>query len=558
VLDLRTRKAARDPAPRGAATDPGAPGSNGWAVAGSHTAHGGAILADDMHLALRVPNIWYRASLAWADGNAGRRVTGVTLPGVPLVVAGSNGRVAWGFTNSYGDWQDLVELEVDAADPGRYRAPGGPRPFERATEVLKVKGGPDEALEVLSTIWGPVVDRDPRGRPRALAWTAHHPEAVNMELASLETAASLEEALDAANRSGIPPQNLVCADAGGRIGWTIAGVIPRRLGFDGLLPGSWADGTRRWDGWRAPAEAPRIVDPPSGRVWTANARVVDGAALALLGDGGYALGARARQIRDDLLSRERVSERDMLAIQLDDRALFLERWRDLLLRTLSPGAVAGDARRAEARRLVEDWGGRAAAGSAGYRLVRDFRLRATALALAPFASEARAKDPRFDPGELRQAEAAAWRLVSERPAHLLNPRYPGWEALLLAALDGALADLPGGGKDLAARTWGERNTAVIRHPLSRAIPLLGGLLDMPAEPLPGDRDMPRVQAPDFGASERMAVSPGREAEGLFHMPGGQSGHPLSPWYRAGHAAWARGEPAPFLPGPRRHLLELVP
>jgi len=421
-----------------------------------------------------------------------------------------------------------------------------------------VKGGPDEALEVLSTIWGPVADRDPRGRPRALAWTAHPPEAGKMELAALETAASLEEALDAANRSGIPPQNLVCADAGGRIGWTIAGVIPRRLGFDGLLPGSWADGTRRWDGWRAPAEAPRIVDPPSGRVWTANARVVDGAALAVLGDGGYALGARARQIRDDLLSRERVSERDMLAIQLDDRALFLERWRDLLLRTLSPGAVAGDARRAEARRLVEDWGGRAAAGSAGYRLVRDFRLRATALALAPFASEARAKDPRFDPGELRQAEAAAWRLVSERPAHLLDPRYPGWEALLLAALDGALADLPGGGKDLAARTWGERNTAAIRHPLSRAIPLLGGLLDMPAEPLPGDRDMPRVQAPDFGASERMAVSPGREAEGLFHMPGGQSGHPLSPWYRAGHAAWARGEPAPFLPGPRRHLLELVP
>ena len=558
VIDLRTRKAALDPPPRDPGPERGAPGSNCWAVAGSQTAHGKAILADDMHLALRVPNIWYRASLAWSEGGAERRATGVTLPGVPLLVAGSNGRVAWGFSNSYGDWQDLVEIEVDPADPGRYRAPGGTRPFERAAEVLRVKGGPDESLEVVSTIWGPVVDRDARGRPRALEWTAHHAEAVNMELGSLETAASVEEALDAANRSGIPPQNLVCAGADGRIGWTIAGVIPRRVGFDGRLPGSWADGTRRWDGWRAPGEAPRIVDPPSGRLWTANARAVDGADLALLGDGGYALGARARQIRDDLLSREKVSERDMLEIQLDDRALFLQRWQELLLRTLSPGAVGADGRRAEARRLAEAWGARAAVGSAGYRLVREFRRRAIALALAPFASEARALEPRFDPGELRQAEGAAWRLVSERPPHLLDPRYPSWDALLLAALDEALASFPGGGKDLAARTWGERNTAAIRHPLSRAIPLLGGLLDMPAEPLPGDADMPRVQAPGFGASERMAVSPGREADGLFHMPGGQSGHPLSPWYRAGHGAWARGEPAPFLPGPRRHLLELVP
>lgn len=558
VVDLRARKAAPGPPPPGGPPPARAPGSNAWAVAGSHTAHGGAILADDMHLGLRVPNTWYRASLVWTEGGAERRVTGVMIPGGPLVVAGSNGRVAWGFTNSYGDWQDLVEIEVDPAHPDRYRVPGGTRPFERSSEVLKVRGGPGEGLEVVSTIWGPVVDGDHRGRPRAMAWTAHHPEAVNMELGSLETAGSLEEALDAAARSGIPAQNFLCAGADGRIGWTIAGVIPRRAGFDGRLPGSWADGARRWDGWRAPAETPRIVDPPSGRLWSANARAVGGAALAVLGDGGYALGARARQIRDDLLSRERVAERDMLEIQLDDRALFLARWRDLLLETLSPPARAADARRAEARRLVEAWGGRAAVGSAGYRLVRDFRRRAMALALHPFTSRARALDPRFDPGELWQAEGAAWRLVSERPPHLLDPGYRSWEALLLAALDEALASLPGGGRDLAARTWGERNTVVIRHPLSRAIPLLGGLLDIPAEPLPGDADMPRVQGPDFGASERMAVSPGREAEGLFHMPGGQSGHPLSPFYRAGHASWARGEPAPFLPGPRRHLLELAP
>src|SRR4029079_5848675 len=146
----------------------------------------------------------------------------------------------------------------------------------------------------------------------------------------------------------------------------------------------------------------------------------------------------------------------------------------------------------------------------------------------------------------------------ERPAHLLNPRYGSWQELLLAGADLAVASLREGGAEPRARTWGERNTVRIRHPLSRALPLLSGLLDMPPERLPGDSHMPRFQAPEAGASERLSVSPGREAEGLFQMPGGQSGHPLSPYYRAGHEAWARGRAAPFLPGPTVHTLTLTP
>jgi penicillin amidase len=98
----------------------------------------------------------------------------------------------------------------------------------------------------------------------------------------------------------------------------------------------------------------------------------------------------------------------------------------------------------------------------------------------------------------------------------------------------------------------------MQHPLSLAVARLSPWLDMDPEPLPGDDQMPRVQAPDFGASERMVVSPGREAEGLFTMPGGESGHPLSAYYRAGHEAWAHGEGRPFLPGPAEHTLRLVP
>ncbi|HLE61123.1 MAG TPA: penicillin acylase family protein, partial [Thermoanaerobaculaceae bacterium] len=325
-----------------------AAGSNNWAVAGTRTAHGGAMLADDMHLGLSVPNTWYRASLAWSDPEwPGRevRLTGVTLPGTPAMITGSNTRVAWGLTNTYGDFSDLVVVEVDPADPTLYFAPDGRHRFERSRETIRVKGGADESVEAVSTIWGPVVDTDHVGRPRALRWTAHESAAVNFNLLHLEGARTLDDALDTANSSGIPPQNFVCASSDGRIGWTVAGIIPRRVGFDGRVPESWRDGCRRWDGWLAAGEVPRVVDPPSGLLWTANARTVDGEALAGLGDGGYNLGARARQIRDDLLERTGVAEPDMLAIQLDDRAVFLARWRELLLATLTPQAVAADPRR---------------------------------------------------------------------------------------------------------------------------------------------------------------------------------------------------------------------
>src|SRR5690606_12522372 len=150
----------------------------------------------------------------------------------------------------------------------------------------------------------------------------HRPGGVNLGMVELETARNLEEAFAVANRSGAPGQNFVAADSTGRIGWTIFGRLPRRVGFAGRLPTSWADGTRRWDGWLPPEETPRVIDPPSGRIWTANSRVVDGDLLARLGNGGYAMGARSKQIRDDLMALDKATRDDMLKIQLDDRALF--------------------------------------------------------------------------------------------------------------------------------------------------------------------------------------------------------------------------------------------
>lgn len=539
------------------------PGSNNWAVGGRVTANDSAMVANDMHLGLRVPNTFYRLRLEF-EGDQGGHTTGVSLPGVPLVVAGSNGRVAWGFTNSYGDWTDVILLETDPEDSTRYRTPAGWRTLECVEERIPVAGETPASETVCETIWGPVLPADdPSSSPRALKWVAHEIEAVNLALIGMESAGSVDEAVEIANRIGMPAQNVVIADDRGRVAWTIAGRIPLRSGFDPSRPASWAAPDTGWVGWLAPDDYPRIIDPPGARIWTANARVVSGGDLQVMGDGGYALGARASRIKARLYQSDSLSIDDMLDIQLDDEAFFFSRWRDLALAALSEGGAQQDPGRREFSRLVQHWTPRASKESVGFRLVYEFRQRVLALVFEGLTGPVRELDADFSLDESlrygvgRQFEGPAWQLVTERPLHLLHPAFDTWGELLRAAIDATVKD-GGGNVRLAQQSWGRRNVADIRHPLSGALSILSPWLDMPAEPLDGATHMPRVQQSAFGASERFAVSPGREEAGYFHMPTGQSGHPLSPFYRAGHEAWVRGEPTPFLPGPALHRLQLQP
>lgn len=558
--DLRTMPSAwfrRAADARGPARDE-VPGSNSFAVAAQRSATGSALLAGDMHLGLRVPNIWYRVRIVIPREHPA--LDGVTLAGAPLLVAGGNGRVAWAFTNSYGDWQDLVVLETDADMPRRYRTIDGWRDFEVHRERIEVRGGPPVEIEVRETVWGPVIDEDQRGRLRALRWSAHDVEATVADLTLLETATNVDDAIAAANRIGIPPQNMLAADDSGRIGWSIAGRIPVRDGIDPLNPTSWSDG-RGWRGYLPPARYPRIVDPGAGVLWTANARTVDGDWLALVGEGNYPPGARARQIRDALIGAGELAPDDLRRIQLDDRALFLARWQRLLLQVLESdarGARSTPQARAILRELVRNWGERAAIDSAGYRMVRAFRERTHAALVTAWLAPVLAAHEGFALTRHDQLERPVWQALTERPAHLLDPRFDSWDEWLTTLVDDLIGEFeapPGG---LAARTWGERNTVRIAHPLAASLPVVGRLLRMPAQPLPGDADMPRVQGVDFGASQRMIIAPGREQAGFFHMPAGQSGHPLSPYFAAGHESWATGTPLPFLPGPAQHRLTLEP
>ncbi|GAA0721029.1 penicillin acylase family protein [Dokdonella soli] len=550
----------RSPQPAPLLDDDRVYGSNSFAVNGA-LAGGAALLANDMHLDLRVPSLWFRTRLVYPDPrHVGQMtdITGASLPGTPAIVVGSNGHVAWGFTNSYIDATDWVRVIRDPQDPDRYRTTDGWTSISKHEEIIRVHGAADESLAVEETRWGPIIGKDADGTPLALAWTAQQPGAINVELPRIEQAETVDEAVAIAQVSGVPPQNFLVGDKDGSIAWTIAGRIPKRIGgFDASLPADWSQPGIGWDGWLDARDVPLIANPPWQRLWTANQRLVEGAALATLGDGGYDLGARALQIRDGLRARARFTPADLLAIQLDDRALFLERWKDLLGLELNraPSSALNDAM----KRALADWNGHASTDSVAYRLVRAWRNEVIDTVLDGFAAAVRGQVVDFALPKLQQGEHAVWKLVGERPAHLLPPGYADWDALLIACAERAGKNLDAQPRGLAERTWGERNTMRIVHPLSRALPaFVARWLDMPYQPLPGDSNMPRVQGPAFGASERFAVAPADEEHGYFMMPGGQSGHPLSPYYGAGHADWATGTPTPFLPGPAQHVVHFVP
>ena len=528
-------------------------GSNNFAVSGELTRDGRAIVADDMHLGLRAPNIWFRARLRYPDAQAPEGkvdVNGFTLPGFPFTVVGSNTHVAWAFTNSYVDTLDwAVQSTCGAA------LKSGCVPSVHHRERIAVAGAEPVDFDIEETAWGPVMARDPQGRALALRWVAHLPGSLNLNLVELSRARTLADAATITRTVAIPAQNMLIADSQGAIGWRWLGPIAMRdAACNGQQPIEFTGAASSCPPWPISTASAPLLLPAHGRLWTANNRVVGDDLLKLAGDGGSTLGARAKQIRDDLFAKQRFNERDLLAIQLDDRAVFLQPWwqllRDESARTKSPALV-------DLAGAAATWQGRASTDSVSYRITRAWRKAVSDRALDGLTGPAQAalgKD--FVMPGLQQQEGFVWPLVTQRPAHLLAPRYANWDVLLEDAARQVRDELQQQGP-LTSRTWGEQNTAKICHPLARALPsFMRGTLCMPFEPLPGDVAMPRVQAPDFGASERMVVSPGHEADGIIHMPGGQSGNPLSPFWGAGHDDWVHGRPTPFLPGETRYSMTL--
>jgi penicillin amidase len=539
-------------------------GSNNWAVSGARSVTGDAMLANDMHLGLGVPAIWFRAQFEIGAGKDAIRAEGVTLPGVPALVVGSNGHVAWGFTNSYGQWFDWLEVPDGA-------------PLAHLSETIPVKGGSDVTLDVAQFDGLPVVDGSGT-RSYALHWVADDGGAYGLALDQMLGARDAMAALRIAARSGIPEQNVLVADDHGAIGWTIAGArLNTQLPVDANF-GRFADPAR------TPLQRALLIPPgdellpidlgpPDGQLWTANARTYDPhdaassaddagtaggrrAFFSSIGDGGVDLGARAQQIRDRLRATPKFDEKTLGAIHFDDESLFLRPWAGRIA-----GVATGPMARPEVTRLLKDWNGRADADQAGHRLVREVRGRVMDALWTAWTRPLLAgrgcvqRDYKWH----ARFEYAVEQALDQRPAHLLPPGFGSWDTFLLAQVDATVASMThDGARPLAQATWGEANASRIRHPLARALPMLSRWLDMPSTPQSGDGNMPHVSGPTFGQSERLVVAPGHEERATLSMPGGQSGHPMSPYYGAGHEDWVAGRATPLLAGAAEHVLTLSP
>lgn len=529
-------------------------GSNNFAVSGKRTADGRAILADDMHLGIRVPGTWFKAQLKWQENAEAFAVAGVSLPGTPAIVAGSNGHIAWGFTNSTADWSDLIALKLDEKGE-KYQTADGWQEFSYQNEVIKVKGQPDELVLQKETIWGPVLT--PPFQNYAYRWVAHDPEGANFNLLTLEKSKGVKETLKLAANAGVPTQNLLVADKDGAIGWTLIGALPQRKVQQMDTPQDWSNGQNNWTGYVPQSAYPQIYQPQSGQLWTANSRMIGGKDLELIGNGGYDLGARGQQIRDALTARAQHNEQSLHAIQLDHRALMLARWQQLLLDTvLTKDFVAEHQLQSYLDYVMKD-ASQASIGSVGYSLVRAFRTKTLELTFAPLT--AMLEQNKLSGRDLKfSLETAGWEMIQQQRTDTLPAAFSSWRTLLQQAVLQSKQQLEKEHGSLAAANWGNLNQSAIAHPLSAAVPFFGDWLNMPAMPMNGDSHMPRVQNKVHGQSERMVVSPGKEAEGILVIPAGQSGHPLSPFYDADHDFWLKEQPLGFLPGEQKYLLKLQP
>ncbi|NOT12945.1 MAG: penicillin acylase family protein [Methylococcaceae bacterium] len=553
---------------------PPSKGSNGWVVGPSKTWDGRAILANDMHLSLRVPNIWYRAEVRYGDV----RLTGLTLPGVPLIVVGSNGKIAWGFTNIEGDFVDLVSLELDPDDPESYHTPKGKVHFGEREETVRVKGEADFTFKVQTTEWGPVLPESLLSKRVAVHWAALDPDVTDLHLLDLDAVNDVMEAQTVFNRAGGPPLNALAADKQGNIGWTYSGKIPKRFGLDGSVSRSWADGSRGWAGYISPKELPRLVNPPSGFIVNANQR--------MLGDGyPYVIGHyfdqghRAYRITERLRDAKILTERDMFALQLDTKVEFYRFYQRLALSLLHE---SNDEVQVRLKQTLTNWDGFAERDSVGFAVLVEFRKLLLDAVIAPFMAKCRAYDPEFQFDSAMIDEPLQQLLEAKLPTLLPDKiHYRDWDSflhgLLIRAernvLERISADFPdkfaGSEFALARRVpgrtarhensaWGTVNQVAIAHPFSASLPLLKSWLDMPQVAVSGCVQCVRMDEPGYGASERMVVSPGLEGNGILHMPGGQSGQPLSPHYSDQQQAWVEGTVLPLETGTSIHRLELIP
>lgn len=399
--------AAVEPTARHASTwiDPDLPtaggtsGSNNWVIAGSRTASGKPILANDMHLPITAPAIWYENHLISTNVADPIDVTGVTFPGIPYVVAGHNGKVAWGFTNGYPDVQDLFIERLRRTSSGvevEYR--GEWRAANVRREEIRAKGADPVSVEVIETHHGPIINSlapglaSPNGadglpeKPLALRWTALDPYPMVQALRRMNRAGSCREFRAALVDWVAPVQNVVCADVQGDIAYSYPGRVPIRPNGDGRVPAPGWTGEYDWAGYIPFDELPHLENPPDGFVVSANNRVVDEDYPYYIGRE-FAQGDRAARITTLIRSTDKITPSDVRSAQLDQEATSLKRLAGYV------GALeVTDPELRDLVALVRAWDGLISADSAAATVLEIFGRLAQVVVLEAVLGEDRSGD----------------------------------------------------------------------------------------------------------------------------------------------------------------------
>jgi penicillin amidase len=448
------------------------PGSNNWVISGQHTASGKPLLANDMHLSLTVPNIWYMGDLR----APGYHAAGVTLVGMPFVIAGHNEHVAWGFTALYSDVQDLYVEKLDGK--GDYRATDGSwKPLAVDHEVIHVRGGKDVTVDVQSTAHGPLLNpiftrEEP---PVSLKWTLYDSTISSIPVYAMNVASSWKEFSDAIADWSWPTQNVVYADDQGHIAYHAVGRIPVRPG--GLVSVPIEDATHEWLGHIPFADLPGVVDPPSGFLATANSRVTtDKSPYPLTLD--WADPYRIERIYKCLQGRDQLRREDMLAVQTD---IYSEADQELGHRFAYAidHAAGADQRLREAADLMRSWDGRLSTDSAAASIVTQTRE-----VLRRMILQAKLGDDSKE-YEWSESNFALEEIVMHASPEWLPPGYKDWDAAITGAVRQALKQ----GKapaDVARWAYGSWHVVDIEHPLVQMLPSLLRIAGTGAQSLSGD------------------------------------------------------------------------
>ncbi len=523
-------------------------GSNEWAVSGAHTASGKPLLANDMHLAHRIPDAWYESDLRAGSFHA----AGMTVAGVPFIVAGHNDHVAWGFTALGGDTQDIYVERLNAR--GEYLAPGGQwQPLRHERERIGVRWGRDVNLDVERTANGPVITPILPGVRRALAlhWAVYDEAARGLPLYALDSAGDWTSFRAALAHWWAPTLNVVYADDAGHIGYQAVGLIPVRAGGLQATPVPPGDAAGEWTGYVPFTGLPSVLDPQGGIVATANSRVTpDGYPFQLTLD--WASPYRNERIWKWLSGKNGLTRKDMLRLQTD---VYSEVDQELAQRFAYAidHAAHPTARARQAADILRSWDGVLGIDSPGAAIVTRTEQRFWPAVLGAKIGDA------WKLYDWSESSYAREQLITGAPARWLPPGYPNWNEFLAALVDEAIQGAPA---DLRSWRYGAIHTITIQHPLWRLLP--GSHSGVGPLPQSGDQSTVKQVSGDVGPSQRLTVDLGDEDRSTENIVVGQSGDPASPYYRDQWTNWYNGTtfPLPFSPGAAwaaaRHTLRLVP